>query len=334
MSVISIIIPVYNGVKYIERAVSMILSQTYRDVEAIFIDDGSTDGTWDLLCKATVQLERVILIRKVNGGVSSARNAGLAKATGDYIIFADIDDLWESTYAEKLLSCLTKKNVELAICGYKEISIEGKELFHYQSNREEYYSPIILIQNCLQSKKICTALWNKAFCMDVIRKHTLRFDETLSIGEDMLFLVEYCLNIQQAIEIPCSLYHYVKNPEGTMQSRKYKNYFQVKWLSEWKSIQKVEQKLNEVGIQTFRELETKKTNIAIKILKLMTKYEYKNIMLTEQMSQYIRKNINIFFKSPRSFTYKNIFLGMLIAINPNLIYLCRIIFRNKGRNYD
>ena len=122
---VSIIVPVYNAEKTIERSVESLLKQTYSELEIILVNDGSTDGS-EAIIKRYLSDNRVKLINKPNGGASSARNVGLAKATGEYIQFTDIDDYIEDNMIFRLVETIEKKNASLVICGYK--SIDGSML--------------------------------------------------------------------------------------------------------------------------------------------------------------------------------------------------------------
>ena len=94
MKTISIIVPVYNVELYLEECIESIIAQTYKDVEIILIDDGSTDKSGAICDKIALKDERIIVVHKVNGGLSSARNLGIEIAQGKYIIFVDSDDYW------------------------------------------------------------------------------------------------------------------------------------------------------------------------------------------------------------------------------------------------
>ncbi len=122
---ISVIIPLYNKATVIERTIKSVFSQTYTDYEIVVVDDGSTDGSSDIIKK--IDDSRIRLIKKVNGGVSSARNQGLSEARGKYIAFLDADDEWESEYLEKQHSLIKQfPQCEIYATNYKFVHINGK----------------------------------------------------------------------------------------------------------------------------------------------------------------------------------------------------------------
>ena len=125
MGKISVIIPVYKVEEYLDRCVKSVLAQSYADIEVILVDDGSPDGCGALCDGYAGKDPRVRVVHKANGGLSSARNAGLDIAQGDYIAFVDGDDCIAPDMAEKLLAALEKTGADAAVCGVKCVDDEG-----------------------------------------------------------------------------------------------------------------------------------------------------------------------------------------------------------------
>ena len=122
---ISVIIPIYNMEKYLGRCLDSILINTYRNLEVICVDDGSKDSSLAILREYAARDSRIIVIAKENGGVSSARNAGLDRMTGECVSFIDPDDLVHPQYFELLLSALEAASAELSICDSR--AVEDKD---------------------------------------------------------------------------------------------------------------------------------------------------------------------------------------------------------------
>ena len=120
MDKVSIIVPVYRVENYLRRAVDALLGQTYTNVEVILVDDGSPDGSGGI-CDS-YQDPRVRVLHQKNGGVSAARNAGLAVAEGDWIAFCDGDDWFAPNMVESMLSCAQKEQADLVICDYQIVA--------------------------------------------------------------------------------------------------------------------------------------------------------------------------------------------------------------------
>ncbi|MDO5548127.1 MAG: glycosyltransferase [Eubacteriales bacterium] len=290
MPEISVVIPVYNGEKYILRCLEMFSAQTEVNFELIFVDDGSKDNSRELLDQAKALFEHCIILHKENGGVSSARNYGLSVVGGQFVVFADIDDLWDPEYLEKLLNCYKTSNVDLTICGYRNVDMNGLECFRFQP-KEAILDKNRLMKNALKYRNINIALWNKMFRMDIIKENSIRFNEDLSIGEDMVFLLEYCTYLQKAKVIPDCLYSYTQNPNGAMLNRKSAVTFDKKWISEWYAIQFAESILREDVAECENMLRRKKVRVADKLLSLMVHFGYQDKMLRKQLVSCLRNNI-------------------------------------------
>lgn len=129
---VSVIIPIYNAQAYLERAVDSILGQTYRNLEIILVDDGSTDSS-GAMCDAFAAADgRVKVLHRANGGVASARNAGLAAATGAFVNWLDSDDAYHPTAIEKLYGALRESGKSIAICNYTNIQPDGARKRRYK----------------------------------------------------------------------------------------------------------------------------------------------------------------------------------------------------------
>ncbi len=145
---ISIIVPVYKVEKYLNECIDSILAQTFTDFELILVDDGSPDNC-PALCDAAAEKDsRVRVIHKINGGVSTARNAGLAAAQGNWIGFVDPDDFVDKTYYEKMLRAAKQAGAELAVCN--EVLWKRMEVFVIIRNS-------LYVQKCFPVRKQYTA---------------------------------------------------------------------------------------------------------------------------------------------------------------------------------
>ena len=122
---ISIIVPIYNVEKWIDRCLSSIQKQSYEDFEVLLVDDGSSDNSDDICKNYTVRDKRFKYFKKINGGLSDARNYGIDRAEGKYLIFIDGDDYVEKNYVEKLYRTITKYATDVAICGFSNVNADG-----------------------------------------------------------------------------------------------------------------------------------------------------------------------------------------------------------------
>ena len=187
---ISVIIPMYNAEKYISKNINSILSQTYSYFELIIVNDGSTDNSLDVVYKFSD--ERINIISKENGGVSSARNLGLSAAKGDYVFFIDADDYIEPNTLEKFVDVIDSYNPDLIICGifsetYKN---SGHDLLCYDekfyASKKEFKKDII----SLYSHALLYNVWNKLFKREILLKNNISFPD-IGFGEDCVFKQYY-----------------------------------------------------------------------------------------------------------------------------------------------
>ena len=116
---ISIIVPIYNVEKYLPRCIESLMGQTYKNIEIILVNDGSTDNCRHICNDYKKRDNRIIVFHQKNAGVSNARNTGLKVASGQFVGFCDPDDWVESKMYEEMLAAINKKNADIAICGYE-----------------------------------------------------------------------------------------------------------------------------------------------------------------------------------------------------------------------
>lgn len=219
---VSVIVPVYNDIVHLEECIDSILSQTYPNIEIIIVDDGSTDGTSDMCDRLSICNSRVIVIHKQNGGISSARNAGLEVASGDYVGYVDSDDVLLPQMYELLLNSIQKnEGCKVAVCGVLQLSDGKTEPYRKKWNRETsitYSAEEYMTQ--MLSYVTSNSVWNKLFDMKTIKG--IRFLEG-RINEDSLYMFEVLKNLNTSggkiYEVPDSLYIYRVNPDGITHTR-------------------------------------------------------------------------------------------------------------------
>ncbi len=190
---VSVIVPVYNAYDYLSVALDSILDQTLRDIEVICIDDGSTDRSIDIIKKYRDSDSRVRIVTENNAGVSTARNKGIARMRGEYVIFLDADDFYEPTLLEKLYNLAKEQNLDIALAG-----------FNIYNNKTEKFSPAtdenhgdIFLHGAVVSKNefpnhifesTTGYVWNKLFRASMIKEKELTFAPELYIFEDVHFV--------------------------------------------------------------------------------------------------------------------------------------------------
>jgi glycosyltransferase involved in cell wall biosynthesis len=210
---VSIIVPVYNAQKTLDKCLGSILNQSFNNFEIILINDGSTDNSKVICDKYAEADHRIKVIHKKNQGVSHTRNIGLDNTTGKYIQFVDSDDWLEEKTLERLIDFMDG-NTDIVMCGYKRVLMEGNT---YKLEKDIYTKDTIdvKVRDFLRDyyyyfeMGLMYALWNKLFKREIIQNNNIRFNENLSLGEDLLFNIEYMLNCEKITNTCETLYNYV-----------------------------------------------------------------------------------------------------------------------------
>ncbi len=212
---ISIIIPAYNAEATLKETVGGLLSQTYKNLEIIIVDDGSSDKTLELSQSLSKEDERIKVYSKENGGVSSARLKGVSLSTGDWIGFCDADDLLEPEMYEILLKNAINTQAEISHCGYKRITPLNSYYFHNTGKYVEQDN-IKGLYDLLSGKVVEPNVNNKLYkrsLFDVILKEDL-MDFSIKINEDLLLNYYLFKQSQKSIFVDKCLYLYMER-EGS-----------------------------------------------------------------------------------------------------------------------
>lgn len=215
---VSIIIPIYNVEKYLERCLNSLIEQTYHDFELICVDDGSTDSSSLILEKYTND-PRVRIITQKNQGLSSARNTGLRYATGDFITFIDSDDWVNKDYLKTMLDIQGKEDADIVCVDY----IRTSNILDQKCNNKISYTTINeKAANILFSGKVSNFAWGKLFRANLI----LSFDSFFPEGkryEDIGSIYKAFDKAKKIVLIDKKLYYYYINPKSITSTRKLKD---------------------------------------------------------------------------------------------------------------
>lgn len=204
---ISVIVPVYNVEKYLCSCIDSILAQTFTDFELLLIDDGSRDKSGEICDEYANKDCRVKVFHKENGGVSSARNLGIDESKGEYLFFVDSDDIISSFYIEMFVNYIKKNDSVCVVCKYtNRLSLLKNQIDSIKT--KEMTSSEFLDEIWISEGKLDGYLWNKMFKRKILIDLNIRFDEKVSIWEDMLFVVEYFVNISTVVFADAVLYYY------------------------------------------------------------------------------------------------------------------------------
>lgn len=212
---ISVIIPVYNAERYLEKCLESIKSQTiFEKLEVIFIDDGSNDKSGNMLDKFSISNKNVVVKHINNGGVSNARNLGLEISRGEYISFIDADDYLDKDFFEYLLNEVDSET-DIISCGfiaeYTNLSVD------HSSNKKLVLDKKMAIKEFLLEKDMDPNVTSKIFKKTVIGE--LRFDRNLALAEDRWFLFSCLQKASKVKSLPGGKYHYVMNDSSACRKK-------------------------------------------------------------------------------------------------------------------
>lgn len=211
---VSVIMPVYNAGVALRGSVASVLGQSYRDLELILVDDGSTDGSEKLCDNFAIEDDRVVVIHRPNGGVSSARNAGIAQASGDYLTFVDADDVLAPDALTKVVHRLSETGADLACFGMTFVYHDGSHVIARSVKAVEQDMVIAEPQALRDSffpmfrlnywSSVCNKLYRTSF----VRDQAIRFDTRMAILEDFDFVVACITRLPTVAVMAEALYEY------------------------------------------------------------------------------------------------------------------------------
>ncbi len=329
---VSVIVPAYNGEKFIAQTLESIINQDYKNLEIILVDDVSTDNTVEVSRKILENSGRQfqIIKRTVNGHQSAARNTGLDAANGDYVIFFDHDDLAEKNFVSSLYKEIEDKNADLVFCRYthyiKSEDRHNRNLSWQPKN--PLPSPIDYLKAYARQKISFQTVWNFIFRKSFLDRNKLRFPEDSYIAEDIEFILKAIILSSRILFVKDELYHHVIHPAQQTQAdvkkrTNYKNYNQ-EVLCMWRAGRCIMRHTNDRELKNYVLYRF----IADKIIKRFTTaaragdIEYYERLVTTIKHKKIRKVISItgkfIFREPELF-----FKSLMIIYAPNLYYKLR-----------
>lgn len=215
---VSVIVPVYNAERYLERCVNSIFAQTFTDYELILVDDGSTDGSGKMCDDFAWSNSQVRVFHQTNQGVSAARQKGLDAANGQYVIFADPDDWVEPTMLEELLEVAINKGADVVVCDFW---INSSEVYRkYKCQDPQTLSSDSLLRQLI-SGKLHGFTWNKLYRSSCLRKYQITFPHGINYSEDLWFNCKLFFNQNVKVAyLNKAFYHYDYYSNSSGLSRK------------------------------------------------------------------------------------------------------------------
>lgn len=283
---ISVIVPIYNVEKYLNKCIKSIMNQTYKDIEIILINDNSEDKSYELCVELQNVDKRIKVINlNKNHGVSYTRNVGIDNSNGEYLIFIDADDFIDKRMLEELLKNIRENDADISICNFLKSNENSTERVKKCSKNIKNLNRNELLQEITGKKSFQGFVWNKLYKKEIIDKYGIKFDERITICEDLLFNCEYISKIRKGTYNENKMYHYIQRKNSA-----YNGNFNCKWFTVLEAYNRIFQIYKNNDLKNYIGL---KYNFLIANLDLKEKIT-KAKMIGLDMDK-INYNINLYF---------------------------------------
>lgn len=321
---ISIIIPVYNKEKYIEKTINSFLRINDYDIEIIIVNDGSTDGSMNIINKYIINNDFISVYTIKNSGVSNARNYGLGRAKGKWILFFDADDYVDTKELQHCFFLLNKYEPDILFSGIKKVNHDGKILNSIQFSKKGFYNELEDVFCDFAQLQEETGLYgcvsNKIIKSSIIKKNNIKFNTNIRLAEDFDFFLDVYRNINNCYYYENSYLYYLQNAENSSTSLTYlknPNYFTQTFIKYKEYIL-----LKDKNISNLDILEKRIADFFLLYLRHNYIYEKQNSKDQLELISTILKIINIDHLS-------KIDQFLIILYKKNYLYLLKgIIFMN------
>lgn len=225
---VSIVIPIYNGEKYIDSCMEGLLNQTYSNLELIVVNDGSKDTSGELCDRYAQKDSRVKVHHQENKGLSAARNAGIQQATGKYVIFFDVDDTVENNIIEDNVVLAEQNQADVVMFCFWYYNVDKNSLKPngmkriFVGNAKEYFDKMLIPT---MDNEVFNAPWNKLIRRQLLEEHKLRFDDRYPIYEDIIFASELFGVVNKIVINNQMYYRYFVRSSGSLITRFYERFY-------------------------------------------------------------------------------------------------------------
>lgn len=223
MPELSIIVPIFNAASYLDACISSILKQTFKNIEIICINDGSTDNSLNILKEWSSKDSRIKVISQKNKGNSCARNIGLVNARGKFITFVDADDMIKPEMYESLLTKMVNDSLDVIGCTYETYPSLKRKMFSFKTEEIVSFEELLRSNDKIQSSNDLCFCWRYIIRNVIITNNNISFNEKINYGEDMIFITEVLSHCNRIFLTNNSYYYYRTNNNNSMMSSKQYN---------------------------------------------------------------------------------------------------------------
>ena len=313
---VSIVIPCYNVEQYLQDCFKCLDSQTYKNLEIIFVNDGSKDNSLSLIQEYCKKNQNAKVVSKINGGLSSARNAGIENATGDYIYFYDPDDIINFQIIEHLVNLIESNSADFAITYCKFIKAKNN-LIKLNSKLEKgnkvktIFNQDVFI-SLVNDYNLFTSVWNKLYKLDIINDNNLRFSEKCFYGEDTPFNYEYCKFVNKTIISNKIQYYYIQRSSSIVHQS-----FKEKRLTVFPKYEKI---LESCENSYTPYIHLMRLYNAIECLYFIKKSDYENKENIKKLIDYVETDLKYVKKCKKVKIHRRLFMPLVPIVSKTLLH--------------
>ena len=313
---VTVIIPAYNAQRYLAQCLDSIFTIEH-EIEVIVVNDGSRDKTKEILDEYQKEHDNLVCIHQNNSGVSYSRNVGLKAARGEYIIFADADDIFDKVMFERLICPLNDREYDFVFGDYETIG-ENDEEYDYMKIQKELHNLDELKKYYLSNTELNTC-WGKVFKKSIIQEYKIHFDTTIRIGEDRAFVGDYLTHIEDFYYTETSVYKY-RIVSGSAMGSSYADISESKVNDFVKGFMHRRKFADNNGIEKnelYAEVASETIAIINRMLNCKVPYKKANVQAHNLlMNKYIRSNMRHVSKMP--------------TVKKKRRIVCRMLTKNHG----
>ncbi len=306
---ISVIIACYNGEKYLNRCFSSIEGQTYKNLQVIFVNDGSTDNSLKMIKDFCSAHQSFIVIDTPNGGVGKAKSKGLSVATGDYVTFCDCDDVFEPNHFEYLLNLALKYGAQMAVSKFS--SVKSRKIDKYPTckkykSKELVFDSVGAMQQFFSQKLFEYILQNKLFLMDTVKKSGAKFFEGCRFGEESPFIYQFLKFADRVAYGNVPTYRYVQWKGSLMHVSFSKNRLQI-----YDNINLYIDDLKQNYPQVYPYLHSFRSGYSVGILYYILKSKFREGQTISEVISLLKLDCKFLKKCKKVALYKRLFIPLI-----------------------
>ena len=305
---LSIIIPCYNAQKFLPSCFNCLDNQTYSNLQIIFIDDGSTDNTLDLIKEYCQKKANALFVTGENQGVGASRNKGLELIDGEYFTFYDADDIIFPTHFENLINIIVRENADISACGIKRAKEERAKKLAYNDkglNKLEIFEGKDCFTQYLSQEKLDFVLWNKVFSTKILKESGAEFLNT-RYGEEAYFLYNYFKCVKKVVFCPCKTYVYLQHKKSLMHLG-----FNESRLDIITNLDEIKKDAENFDKEISSYVSSMRAGYLVGLLYFIKKSDYKNSQVISQMIKTLTKDVKQLKGCKKTALYKRVFIPLI-----------------------